>query len=64
MEKLHGNMLSCLNFTWKHKNMHIFMYFLTLVPPFAPSHHIIMVKLMCLLEYRNIIRNLVFQEYK
>ena len=47
MEKIHGNMhvfvLSCKFLTWKHKNMHVSMYFLHLELTFTP-HYIIMDK--------------------
>ena len=42
MENLHRNMLMCLKFIRKHRNMHIFMYFLHLVSPFT-FHYIIIV---------------------
>ena len=40
MEKIHENTF----YTWKHENMHVFVYFLHLVPTSPPPHNIIVEK--------------------
>ena len=47
MENLHGNMHAVIFkiYMRKHKNMHVFMYFLHLMPPLPPPpHYIVTVK--------------------
>ena len=57
MENLHGNMhvfvLLCLKLTRKHKNMHVFMYFLHLVPPYTPQYIIMAKGLFCTVQLGN-----------